>query len=440
MRAYSLASESVELDNVVVRANTATTGAGGGLVGAFQQFSLFVVRNSRVYSNTGFQGGGLYFQGSAGPFGTFSARIENSEIYLNTASHGAGIDNDASPLVVVDSSVRDNQTPFLGGGIENNGSLVISGTTLTANTAGLQGGGIWQDSLAGGAVFTATNSTFSGNVAGRDGGGIYIDAGRAVLLNTTIAGNQVFVPLGTVYTGLGGGVHLTGTATLSLKNTLLGYNTHRYGINLPEPDDCRGTLNSLGYNLVQTTINCALSGTTSGNVTNQDPLLGPLAYNGGATQTRALLSGSPAIDAGEQPLCTDASGAQIAIDQRGYARPFGSFCDIGAFEFYPLQAPVHVAVSAPITGSVGTGYAFTARVSPVTATLALSYTWQATGQSPVTHAGNLTTTDTMSFTWTTAGTQTIVVGASNVAGAVSGTHLIHVEQAERKTYAPLVSR
>jgi hypothetical protein len=62
-----------------------------------------------------------------------------------------------------------------------------------------------------------------------------------------------------------------------------------------------------------------------GDMQNTNPELGPLANNGGPTQTLALLSGGPAIDAGSDMACPP-------IDQRGISRPQGPHCDIGAFE------------------------------------------------------------------------------------------------------------
>ncbi len=64
-----------------------------------------------------------------------------------------------------------------------------------------------------------------------------------------------------------------------------------------------------------------------------NPLLGPLANNGGPTQTHALLAGSPAIDAGNPATPGSGGNACEATDQRGYARPAGLACDIGAYEF-----------------------------------------------------------------------------------------------------------
>lgn len=83
-----------------------------------------------------------------------------------------------------------------------------------------------------------------------------------------------------------------------------------------------GTWTSLGHNLDS---GSTCNFTQPGDLQNTDPKLGPLADNGDTTQTMALLTGSPAIDAGED------SGSP-ATDQRGVSRPGGLHCDIGAYE------------------------------------------------------------------------------------------------------------
>jgi hypothetical protein len=72
-----------------------------------------------------------------------------------------------------------------------------------------------------------------------------------------------------------------------------------------------------------------------GDLNNTDPMLGPLQNNGGPTQTMALPSGSPAIDAGNPTGCTDGLGHLLKTDQRGFPRPDTedtSGCDMGAYE------------------------------------------------------------------------------------------------------------
>jgi hypothetical protein len=73
--------------------------------------------------------------------------------------------------------------------------------------------------------------------------------------------------------------------------------------------------------------------TSPTSLTYIDPMLAPLADNGGPTFTLALLPGSPAIDAGDDTACPP-------TDQRGVARPIGAHCDIGAFEFVPTPSVV----------------------------------------------------------------------------------------------------
>ncbi len=75
---------------------------------------------------------------------------------------------------------------------------------------------------------------------------------------------------------------------------------------------------------------------------NTDPLLGPLADNGGPTPTQALLPGSPAIDGIPLADCVDAFGDPITTDQRGVPRPQGAACDIGAYESELMQVDIDI--------------------------------------------------------------------------------------------------
>lgn len=104
-------------------------------------------------------------------------------------------------------------------------------------------------------------------------------------------------------------------------------------------DDCfsSGTVGTLAFNLIESTSNCFVTGPQSGNITGQDPSLGPLGNNGGSTQTHALLLGSPAIDAGAPAGCIDDLSNPLTIDQRGGQRPVNGICDIGAYEYGGLR-------------------------------------------------------------------------------------------------------
>ena len=89
---------------------------------------------------------------------------------------------------------------------------------------------------------------------------------------------------------------------------------------------------SNGYNL-SSDDTCNFN--SSGDLNSTAPLLGPLQYNGGPTQTFALLTGSPAIEAGNPGGCTDNLGHLLKTDQRGQPRPDKldkGGCNMGAFE------------------------------------------------------------------------------------------------------------
>jgi hypothetical protein len=356
---YTLNAGSMLLDNVVVRNNVADE-EGGGIAGFVSADLNFVtIRNSQIYSNAAsHNGGGIRISGDLGE-GIKSAGdwlVANSQVYSNTSEVGGGAGiatpgisvipatTSAFQLTVRDSRLYDNHAR-LGGAIINGDTLVVSRSTLDGNTASDEGGGIYNvrsgtkanqltivqstlarnTALSGGSlslntfetptVTTLINSTLSDNAAAEYGGAVYArgDGTRLQAFNTTITGNHVVVPFHAGHGGIGAGVYITLSAVISAQNTLLAYNATRVGLNLPLSDDCIGPLHSLGFNLIQTPDNCNVITLTTSDILGRDPLLGPLAYNGGSTQTRALLPGSPAIDTGQRP-CMDASGAALATD------------------------------------------------------------------------------------------------------------------------------
>jgi PKD repeat protein len=87
-------------------------------------------------------------------------------------------------------------------------------------------------------------------------------------------------------------------------------------------------------------------------------------------------------------------------------------------------APAAMNLTGPITGTITQAYLFAATTMPVTTTVPLTYFWEATGQTPITHTSGLT--DTAVFTWNIPGPKTITVTASNTVGAVTNTHAITI--------------
>jgi len=243
---------------------------------------------------------------------------------------GGGIQNSGT-LTVSNSTLSGNSAGVgeLGGGIfnDNSGTLTVSNSTLSGNSGGVHtsnaGGGIFNN--FGGTV-TVSNSTLSANSADT-GGGIFND-GTLTVSDSTLSGNS-----GQNLPG-GGGIFNQGT--LTLKNTLLA--------NESSGGNCyinSGAVTSDGYNLSDDSTCTFLTATGDQNdVTGAATYLGPLQPNGGPTSTIALLSNSTAIDAIPVNECTDAFGNVVATDQRGVSRPQGKGCDIGAFE---VAVPVPTA-------------------------------------------------------------------------------------------------
>ncbi len=200
------------------------------------------------------------------------------------------------------------------------------------------------------ATLMLTNSTVSGNIANgigydADGGGIF--NGHWLTLNSSTVVNN---------TGSGaGGVYSDSLIPVSFKNTIVACNTTLDG----QASDCKGTLTSEGYNLIQTVhAECTITGDTTGNITGQDPILSPLADNGGPTQTHALQATSPAID--QIPDGTNGCAAGTSTDQRGAVRADGagqggSACDIGAFESGSNGGGPTAITLQSLTASTGTG-------------------------------------------------------------------------------------
>ena len=247
-----------------------------------------------------------------------SARVGLANLTIRNGFGGAGGGGifNRGTLTVTNSTVSGNSArgmPGRGGGIFNLGTLTVTNSTVTGNIVGGAfglgyGGGIENQGTA-----AVNNSTVTGNTAAR-GGGIANLQGSVTINNSTVSGNSVH------FADDGGGIY--GTARPS--RTAL-WRTIRAGT-------AAGGVTSNGYNL-SSDGTCNFHNT--GDLNNTDPKLGPLQNNGGPTQTQALLDGSPAIDAGNPSGCTDGNGHLLTTDQRGMPRPDHEDtggCDMGAYE------------------------------------------------------------------------------------------------------------
>jgi hypothetical protein len=184
-------------------------------------------------------------------------------------------------------------------GSHGDGTLTVDTSTISGNSTNSASGG---SAIINILTATVTNSTISGNMSPKTSGSV-LNSDTMTLSYVTMADNS---------SGIVNTASLTATGTI-LANSTQGPNC--FGNRIQEP---------FGFNLDSGT-SCRLSQPT--DLSNTDPLLGPLADNGGPTQTQALQPGSPAIDHGG----TSANGCP-PTDQRGITRPQGPACDIGAFE------------------------------------------------------------------------------------------------------------
>jgi len=290
--------------------------------GATVTISGLTISNGSVTDGVG---GGIY---NAGTLTVNNSTVRDNNTYGDRC-HGGGIHNEGT-LTLNASTVRGNNAStdtFYGdgGGIYSVGSgssVMLNNSTISSNSSngGGNGGGLWNGD---GANMELNNTTVTFNVSYSNGGGIYNSGNSTLTLNNTTIGSFNYA-----FGGSGGGIWNADNSTVNLKNSIVARNM----ANSAGPD-CHNTatLISLDYNLVGDDSGCPFTPQT-GDQVNVDPLLGELQYNGGPTETRALLLGSPAFDAIPIGSCTDHLGMPITTDQRGVARPQGSACDIGAYE------------------------------------------------------------------------------------------------------------
>lgn len=218
--------------------------------------------------------------------------VDSSGTFLGTRAFGGGLSGDRGNVTILNSTfannvVRSNAGGGSGGGISltSNGTVTISNSTISNNRAEgtnseTSGGGLLVSGNS--QPFQVTHATIAFNFAGFTGGGI-VSQTNGTLRNTIVANNDAAA--------------------------------------FPSPfqDQCSSTLTN-GGGVMEFPANNppCVSGVTAAN-----PLLAPLASNGGFAQTHLLQPGSPAIDAG---ACV------LATDQRGIPRPQGPACDLGAVE------------------------------------------------------------------------------------------------------------
>jgi hypothetical protein len=278
--------------------------------------SGFTIRNGAPGGSDA--GGGIYIAQA------HIVTINDCAIINNTVGAGTG------PL------------PWRGGGVCNDGGvLYMNRCTVTGNTAGYFGGGVFTRKTFEGdsGLAVLTNCTISGNQAALAGGGVYCEPDATVrLLNVTIAYNHATGPF-----SLGGGYADGSISSMHFKNCIVANNTAG-NTDYNNGYQKLGTgIYSEGYNIDSENVPVSRYFDQPTDQAGVNPLLGPLQNNGGQTSTHAITASSPAFNRG---TCAGAP----PTDQRGITRPQGTYCDIGAFE-------LQMQPSAQVPTATGTGIA-----------------------------------------------------------------------------------
>jgi hypothetical protein len=327
----------------------------------------FVLSNAVVTGNTSERlGGGLYFDecNAGGTMSVLDSVVSNN---TSTDSGAGGIwFDEGDSLSIQNSTISGNHALDGGGGgvtafAYQSGGVTVTNSTISGNTATGGGGGMYLWSEEGALV--VANSTITGNTAS-SGGGIRVSTGTLDLLQSTVSGNTAAESGDGLYLGYirdlvksaaandrGGEPRALadqGQGLGIVTGSIVAGNGDGTGDIAGDPES--GSAVTLTASVIGTVD--ALTPTDGGGnqlgVTN--PGLAPLANNGGATQTMALLAGSPALDAGPDPV---PSFPGNEFDQRGagFPRVVGNKVDVGAFEVQaPAPAPDVVVVTPRFTG------------------------------------------------------------------------------------------
>lgn len=393
---------------------TLTHGLGGAIIASGGLSISHVVVTDTGPPNGSAGSGGVYV---VGPLTMTDCTVSNNEVAWGAAP-GGGIFVANGNVVIERSSIVNNRSGGDGGGLYfvGNGRIQISDSTFSGNSSnllssGIGGGGI---SLNGGIAANSyiRNSTISGNSCTNEsaGGGLALYCyGTLPIANCTITGNTSQRNGGGIAVLAG---EFTEYAELQLNSTMIAGNSALSALD-SGPDlyfNATFMINVFGNNNligVANSGNFALGGT--GNLTGTqasplNPMLAPLANNGGPTRTHALLTGSPALNAGNNSL-------GLTSDQRGlgFGRVSGLGADIGAFE---VQVPRVSSVR------INDGSAQRSMVTSLTVTLS----------TPVTFAGAVrdaftlmrTAGGAVAFTATSAVVNGVtVVTLSNFTGAMT---------------------
>lgn len=387
---------TLTINNCTISENFASSGGGG-----IANFGVLTVNNSTISGNSAISNFGLGYGAGINNEGTLT--VSNSVISQNTASDGSGGIASSSGTVIINSSIISRNSD---GGIENaSGTLTVNGSIISNNSSSSWGIGIYNyyggsltvndSAISGhpehgiynnaGCICTVNNCTISNNIANGyqeiEGGGIE-NSGKLTINNSVICNNSTEYGAGinnwsdgigadgmvtvnnstiseniaTSYESIGYGGGILNDGTLILNNCTICSNSA-----VGSSNDGGGIYDGTGVGAILILTNTIVAVNTAGSGANisgsfsgthylvgGNPLLGPLADNGGPTLTMAPLPGSPTIDAGDDSIANT-----LTRDQRGYPRLSGSHVDIGAVEAQMVPANSRPSLMNSAWSSVG---------------------------------------------------------------------------------------
>ncbi len=319
--------DNVHIENdIVINRSISITGDGDVTIDATSEGRVFNIQDGDAATQQQVTLSGLKLTAGASEFGggIFNAEsliLESVTLANNTSSFGSGLYN-AGVATIKSSTIANNAGPSgdetfsLGGGIFNaaGATLRLENSTIAANQASI-GGGIYSQGAAADSGDSTNDTTDDIDDA------LIIEADEAgsslKVFNSTIANNRASVSSAGIYTESSAYLFSTIVAD-NLNNGATGNDLSIAG---------SGSITAES-SLIESNVDL-LSAQSTNNLTGVEPRLDPngLQDNGGATQTIALLSDSPAKDKGGvlDSLATDQRGA-------GFGRVVGAAADIGAFE------------------------------------------------------------------------------------------------------------
>ena len=313
---FNDAGGTANLRFVTMTANQAHDSGGA----VWNRGSLLIEGGIFTSNRAGLKGGAIANEG-----GAMLLTIEGARFAQNRARDGGAL-YAAAPVTIRDTDFDGNGVAAIGYGgaiyLDDSADGTLLERVTLRNNRALDGGGLYTLSPS----LTLRNSTISENHASGTGGGIRLGISQLSVRNSTVAGNSAGAS--------SGGVHIAatydseiGTTVFDALNSIVAGNT---------PLDCHVVQSGpeswtpIAAYSIAGDASCAFTGLGAQNSTN--PLLGPLANNGGFTLTHLPAATSPAVDTGTNADCP-------SPDQRGSMRPIGAACDVGAVEYNPALLP-----------------------------------------------------------------------------------------------------